>query len=186
MGQQQAKIDSVAIIAHVDMEIPGRIIKVIQGELKEECSSLHEALVEPVSSAPPTNLCIAMSLSPVTSGKEVILQVMNVSPTPTTIYKGMKFGEATPRYNVMLVDDYVDHVVAEETDQSQALDFNFDDSNLISSEKTQLQNLVTRFAHLFTPKGGPVSQTPAVKHWILMEQLSHGNNYKGFLRHSTV
>ena len=82
--------------------------------------------MEPVSSAPTTNLCIARSLSPVTSGKEVILQVMNISPRPITIYKGMKLGEATPRHNVMLVDDYVDNVVAVQTDHSQALDFNFD------------------------------------------------------------
>ena len=45
------------------------------------------------------------------SRREVILQVMNVSPKPVTIYKGMKLGETTPRYNVMLVEDDINNVV---------------------------------------------------------------------------
>ena len=57
-------------------------------------------------------------LSPVTSKKEVMLQVMNVTPTPITINKGgMKLGEAIPRHNVMLVDDIINDVVAIQTDQ---------------------------------------------------------------------
>ena len=69
----------------------------------------------------------------------------NVSPTPIIIYKGMKLGEASPRHNVMLVDDNINDVVAIQTDQSQATVFNFDHSNLTFSEKTQLQNLLTQF-----------------------------------------
>ena len=153
VGEQQAKIDSVAVIAPVNMEISGRMIQLIQGELKEEYSSFCEKLLELMSSAPLVNLCIAKTLSPVTSGEEVVLQVMNVSPTPITIYKGMKLGEASPRHNVMLVDDNINDVVAIQTDQSQAPDFNFNHSNLTSSEKTQLQNLLTQFPNLFVPKG---------------------------------
>ena len=59
MGHQQAEIDSVVVIALVDIEIPGRTIQLIQGELKEEYSSFCEALVEPMSGAPPSNLCFA-------------------------------------------------------------------------------------------------------------------------------
>ena len=73
-----------------------------------------------MSGAPPMNLCITRTLSPVMSRKEVIVQVMNVSPTPITIYKGMKLGEATPRHNVMLVDDNINDMVAIQTDRSQA------------------------------------------------------------------
>ena len=69
MAQQREAIDSVAVIADVDMEIPGRTIQLIQGELKEECRSFHEALVELASSPPPANLCTARSLSPITSEK---------------------------------------------------------------------------------------------------------------------
>ena len=116
MGHQQEKIDSVAVRTHVDMEILGCTIQLIQGEPKEEYSSFCETPVETMSGAPPTNLCIARTLSPVTLGKEVILQVMNIRSTPITIYKGMKLGEATPRHNVMLVDDNINDVVATQTD----------------------------------------------------------------------
>ena len=107
--------------------------------------------MEPMSCVPLMNLCIARTLSPVMLGKEVVLQVMNVSPTPITIYKGMKLGKATPRQNVMLVDDNTKNVTATQTDQSQAPDFNFDCLDLTSSEKTQLHNLLTQFADLFAP-----------------------------------
>ena len=69
----------------------------------------------------------------------------------------------------MLVDDNINDVVATQTDQSQTSDFNFDRSDLTSSEKTQLQNLLTQFADLFAPKGGPVGRTPAAKHSIPTE-----------------
>ena len=59
MGHQEAKIDSVAVIVPVDMEIPGHTIQLIQGELKEEYSSFCEALVEPMSCVPPTILWLA-------------------------------------------------------------------------------------------------------------------------------
>ena len=166
---QKAKIDNIAVIAPVDIEIPGRTIQLIQGELKEEYSRFCKALVEPMSCVPPMNLCIARTLSPVMSGKEVVLQVMNISPTPTTIYKGMKLGEATSRHSVMLVDDNINNVMATQTDRSQVPDFNFVHPDLTSSEKTQFQNLLTQFADLFAPKGGSVRQTPVVKHSIPIE-----------------
>ena len=175
MGHRQPQLDSVAIIAPVDMEIPGRTVQLIQGELKDEHSGFSEALVEPMSGTPPTNFCIARTLSPVTSGREVILQVMNISPTPITIYKGMMLGEAIPRHNVMLVEenanDRVDAQIDQSQAQSQAQDFeaNLDRSDLTSSEKQQLKNLLSQFSDLFAPKGGPVGQTPAVKHSIPTE-----------------
>ena len=59
---------------------------------------------------------------------------MNASPTPITIYKGMKLGEAIPRQNVMLMDDNINEVADTQTNQSKAPDFSFDHSDLTSSE----------------------------------------------------
>ena len=169
MAQQQTKCDSVAVTAPVDMEIPGRTIQLIQGELQGEYDSVCEALVEPASVAPPTNLCIAQTLTPVRSGKEVILQVMNVCPTPVIIYKGMKLGEAIPRHHVLMVNDGVNKVASMPMSQLQASDFNLNHSDLSPSEKRQLQDLLTQFTDLFAPKGGPVGRTPNVKHSIPTE-----------------
>ena len=49
MRHQQEKIDSVAVIAPFNMEIPGRTIQLIKEELKKEYISFCEALVEPMS-----------------------------------------------------------------------------------------------------------------------------------------
>ena len=167
MAQQQTTCDSVAVTAPVDMEIPGRTIQLIQGELQGEYNNISEALVEPASGAPPTNLCVARTLTPVQSGKEVILQVMNVSPTPVTIYKGMKLGKAIPRHHVLMVNDDVNKVASMPTSQLQASDFNLDRSDLSPSETRQL---LTQFTDLFAPKGGPVGRTPNVKHSIPTER----------------
>ena len=168
MAQQQTKCDGVAVTAPVDMEIPGRTIQLIHGELQGEYD-VCEALVEPASVAPPTNLCIARTLTPVRSGKEVILQVMNVSPTPVTIYKGMKLGEAIPRHHVLMVNDRENKVVSVPMSQLQVSDFNLDHSDLSPSEKRQLQDLLTQFTDLFAPKRGPVGRTSNVKHSIPTE-----------------
>ena len=169
MGRQQVKSDSVPVIAPVDMEIPGRTIQLIQGELQGECDSFCEALVEPTSGAPPMNLCIARTLTRVQSGKEVVLQVMNISPTPVTIYKGMKLGEATPSHNIFVVHDNAREVAATQRSQLQTPHFNIDITDLKASEKRQLQDLLVQFADLFAPKGGPVGRTPNVKHSISTE-----------------
>ena len=141
------------------MEISGCTIQLILGELNGECSSSSEVLVEPSSGSPPIILCVAWTLSPVLAGK-VILQVMNVSPSPIKLYKGMKLGEATPRHNVLLVDD---HVAATQKYGLQATD------DLTPPEKTQLQDLLIQFAGLFTTKGDPVGRTQTVKHSIPTE-----------------
>ena len=85
-------------------------------------------------------------------GKEVVLQVMNVSPT-ITIYKSMKLGETTPDTMWSITGP----------------GFNFDHFDLTSSEKTLVQNPLTQLADLFAAKGGQVGRTPAVKHWIPTE-----------------
>ena len=167
LGQQQSKCDSsMTIVAPVKMDIPGRTIQLIQGELKGDPGGFSEALVEPENGGPPRNLCIARTLSPVSSGKKIIIQVMNMSPTPVTVYGGMKLGEAVPR-TVFLVDDVPEMADTTQTDHpAPVIDLN--NTNLSPSEKTQLYNLLTKFANVFAPKGGPVGRTQSVKQSISM------------------
>ena len=94
---------------------------------------------------------------------------MNISPTPVTIYKGMKLGEATPSHNIFVVHNNVREVAATPRSQLQTPDFNLDGTDLTASEKRQLHHLLVQFADLFAPKGGPVGRTPNVKHLISTE-----------------
>ena len=101
---------SVAVKAPMDMEIPGRVIQLICGELQGDLSCFdenEEALVESINGSPPTHISVARTLSCVLSGNQVALQIMNTSPTPVTIYKDMMLREVTPRHNVLLVDQVV-------------------------------------------------------------------------------
>ena len=170
--QSQSDSTSIAITAPVDMIIPGRTVQLIQAELEEETCNFNEALVEPdIARALPKSLCTARSLTPVLSGKTVILQVMNISPTPVTIYKGMRLGEAIPRHCVLLVDHDNVNIPEPATVQTDPIPLQsiIDRHDLSSEEKTQLLDLLTQFANLFTVKNGLVGQTKAVKHSILTE-----------------
>ena len=127
----------------MDMEIPGRVIQLICGELQGDLSCFgenEEALVEPINGSPPTHISTAQTLSCVLSGNQVALQIMNTSPTPVTIYKVMKLGEVTPRHNVLLIDQAVTAVEHEHSSPEIYLD----STNLTESEKTELLGLLTK------------------------------------------
>ena len=96
---------------------------------------------------------------------------MNISPTPVTIYKGMRLGEAIPRHCVLLVDHDNVNIPEPATVQTDPIPLQsiIDRHDLSSEEKTQLLDLLTQFANLFTVKNGLVGQTKAVKHSILTE-----------------
>ena len=139
--------DSVAVRASEDMEIAVHAVQLIQGELHEHFGGCEEALVEPETRTLPTHLCVAWELSHVTSGKEVVLQVMNTCSTPVTIYKGMKLGEVIPRHNILLVDKKNQ---AAPNHAHSVPEFNLDSADLKSTEKSQLCSSLTEFADLFT------------------------------------
>ena len=110
MCQQRAKIDSVVVIAHVHLEIHGRTMRLMQGELKEECSSLHEALLELASSLSPTNLmyCKVAQSSYVVKGGHSTSDERH--PHTNNHLKRYKAWRNNPRHDVMLVDLSLIHI----------------------------------------------------------------------------
>ena len=138
----------------------------IQGELQGDLGDYEEVLLQPGSGTLPTHIHVARTLSSVTMGRKVILQVMNTCPTPVKIYKGMKLGEATPRCSVLLIDEE-DQTAP---DHKWLLpEINLDFTDLTFTEKKQLLALLAEFADIFAPRGGCVGRTPTVKHKILTE-----------------
>ena len=75
------------------MEISGRTIQVLIG--KHADGSM--VLIEPISSLP-DYLYVACSLGLVENG-----QVMNISPSPVRIFKGMRLGTTTPEHSILMV-----------------------------------------------------------------------------------
>ena len=153
LGKQslQAKIltaDDITIRSPRDFTIPGRTMQLVTGMLDSSLTDINNVLVEP-SKGLPTHLCLARSLSPVHNCTDVMLQLMNISQTLVTVYKGMKLASAIPERNVLLVSQ----------DASTSDICNLDDvdlSHLAPSEQTQLKQLLVRFADLFAVGDRPI------------------------------
>jgi len=126
------------------------------GTLDVACPTI---LIEPVASLP-DNLCVACSLSSA-HHNQVVLQVMNISPYPVTIFQGMALGKAIPENNVLFVSDNKKKVDA------VALCFdNLQLPDLSDPEKTRLISLLTEYCDVFAPVDGPSGHTSVVKHTI--------------------
>jgi len=85
-------------------EIPGCTIHLITCKVKGKTSCFEESmegLVEPtlIVQHLPNYLCIAQSLSTITPDKKLILHIVNVSPSPIKVSKGMKLGDVIPIQN---------------------------------------------------------------------------------------
>ena len=87
--------------AFTDMEILGRTIQVLIGKMDPIHADGSMVLIEPISSLP-DYLYVACSLGLVENG-QVAIQVMNISPSPVRIFKGMRLGTTTPEHSILMV-----------------------------------------------------------------------------------
>ena len=144
--------------------IPGHTVQFIMGKLSSTCGNVTSVLVEP-STKVPTHMCLAHSLSPLTNSADVVLQVMNISPTPVTIYNSMKLATATPQNSVLLVSDV--SVVVDESPTQPLLLSKIDLSHLTPEEQTELTTLLNDFSDVFSHDNTLTGHTSVVQHSIL-------------------
>ena len=142
-----------------DMEIPRRTVMLLDTVLSSSCNAISVMLVEPILNLP-NHLRVARSLSRV-HDNQVTIQVMNISPSPVKLFKGMKLGVVTPEQNILFVSK-------EEPDSNlQVSSFDhLDFPNLSSPERTELVNLLTEFSDIFSPSNGLMGHTSLIKHSI--------------------
>ena len=145
-----------------NITIPGRTVQLITGKLCSTCEDVTAVLVEP-STKLPTHVCLARSLGPLTNGTDVVLQVLNISLTPITIYKGMKLAMATLKQCVLLVS-FAD-AIEENLTQSPFLD-QIDISHLTPDEQANLTSRLMDFSGVFSHENIPMGHTSVVKHSI--------------------
>ena len=124
-----------------------------------------EGLVEPSDTIGnlPKHLCVARSLATITPDNMVIVQVVNVSPSPIKMYRGMKLGQITPRESILIINQ---GDVKAHNNNSCVPDFNLDSSILSPSEQAKLLDLLSEYSHIFATQGTPPAQTTVVKHSI--------------------
>ena len=142
-----------------DLEIPARSVQLIVGTIDSPSTCARVMLVEPMETLP-HQLHVARSLSSCCNN-QVTVQVLNVSPSPVTLYKGMSLGKVTPGDDALLV--------CEESTETHTPGLSFDDlhlPNLSETEKSTLLGLLAEFSDVFAPVTGPKGCTTAVKHAI--------------------
>ena len=129
-----AQTDCMAVTLRSNIEIAGRTIQLIPCKVNGDFSD-SAGFIEPPStgSGLPKHVAVARSLSKVTSSNEMLLQIMNVSPSPVKMYKGMKFGYITPLQNILVTEN---EPAAVNTITVPSV--NLETSNLPPSEKSRL------------------------------------------------
>ena len=160
--------DSVNAIlrAASDIEIPGRAVQLISGRVEATHENGVTVLIEPTPSLP-AHVYPACSLGTIHDGN-VTIQVMNTSPSPVTIFKGMRLGAVTPKDNILFVS-IQDSAAPEDrpypSNNSPCFN-NITTPDLSVHERNQLLNLLTKFQGIFAPATGPQGCTSTVKHSI--------------------
>ena len=140
-----------------DLEIPARSVQLIVGSTDSPSADATVMLVEPLDTLP-HQLHVARSLNSCYNN-QVTIQILNVSPSPVTIYKGMSLGKVTPGDDILLA--------CEESTKTDAPSFDhLHLPHLSETEKSALTGLLAEFSDVFAPVTGPKGCTTAVKHAI--------------------
>ena len=137
-----------------------KVSEFITGKLNAPCNATS-GLVDPLTRSP-THICVACSLSSLANGIDILLQVMNISLIPVTIYKGTKLATMVPEHSVSHTTSVV---TGTETPTAAALD-QIVLSHLKTEERTELTQLLTNFSHVLAKNPIPTGQTSVVEHSI--------------------
>ena len=121
-------------------------------------------LIEQQSSNSPNHLLFPRTLSKVTSGGHIFIQVINISPNDITLYKNTKLGCCTPVENLLAITTDNTDTASIQTTPPPVIELS--SANLSHSQKEHLQELLNRYSDVFASPGGPLGQTNMVKHPI--------------------
>ena len=146
-----------------NISIPGLSVQFLTGKPNAPCNATS-GLVDPLTQSP-KHICVARSLSPFANGSDILLQVMNISPTPVTIYKGTNMATMVPEHSVMLVSHSTFPVTETAAPMSSALN-QIDLSHLQPEESAELTQLLNKFHHMFAENPIPRGQTSVIQHSI--------------------
>ena len=138
----------------MDLEIPARSVQLIVGSTDSPSADATVMLVEPLDTLP-HQLHVSCSLNSCYNN-QVTIQILNVSPSPVTIYKGMSLGKVTPGDDILLACTKTD---APSFDHLHL-------PHLSETEKSALTGLLAEFSDVFAAVTGPKGCTTAVKHAI--------------------
>ena len=162
----------LTVVAAIDIEIPGGTIQLATGCVKGNTNGVSEGLFEPkYDSKLPKHISAARSLGRIVSGDQVVLQVMNTSPSPTKVYKGTILGTFIPNKLLLVLDKgEPDNKDAHIAPVPVFPDIETTCKHLSHQQKIQLTNLLVKYQDLFISKADPLGHTDKVKHSIQTER----------------
>ena len=148
------------------IEIPARSVAQVVTHVQVSCG--QEGVIEPLGntrSGIPKHILVARTLAKVGPHHDMVLQVANASPTPTTVYNGTKLGMFAPISQVHPINVVQEGEFPMETGSTPP-NIDLAGTDLSPIEQQQLLNLLTSFSTIFTTANDPLGRTNVVKHSI--------------------
>ena len=137
------------------LEIPAGSVAQVVAHVQVTCR--QEGVIEPLGSTRtgvPKHILVARTWAKVGPQHNMVLQVVNASPTPTTVYKGTKLGTLAPISQVHPINVQEGEPPMETG--STPPDIDLAGTDLSPSEQQQLLNLVVSFSTVFTTANDPL------------------------------
>ena len=143
-----------------NIQIPSRTVLVIAGNVGHSCF-LKEVIVEPGDNANiPNHVLIAHSVSRVDDDHIVLLQVMNTSPDPITLYKGARIATWSSHEEVTCM------TVSGQLEEKSWCSIDLNElqlgNNLSTTQRKDLHCLLSEFHNLFHSTERPPGHTSVV------------------------
>ena len=159
---------SRSVSAFMTTTIPGRTIQLLSVSLPREALTLgySSVLIEPHGpDRSPSHISIARTFSSVSNDSLAVIQVMNTSPTPVTIYQSTTLGQFTPLSELLLVESQQRPLPAASS-PATAANIDLAGSVLSPDQKQGLLKLLSEYSDLFATDNGSLGRTSVVKHTI--------------------
>ena len=159
---------SRSVSAFQTTTIPGRTIQLLSVSLPTEALTLDysSVLIEPQDpDRSPLHILIARTFISVSSDSFAIIQIMNTSPTPLTIYQGTTLGQFTLVSELLLVESQQPPLPATYSPAIPA-DIDLTGSVLSPDQKQELLKLLSEYRDSFATDNGSLGRTSVVKHTI--------------------
>ena len=158
--------DEMTVSVPETLEIPARSVMLILARLDTVCK--QEGFVEPLTATRtgiPQNILIVRTLTGVSSNQGLVVEITNLSPTPTRIHKGTKLATFTPLDQICLVNSVQEDKVPPEVGL-EPFDVDLAGTDLLPNERQELLHLLKTYSTLFVTAEEPLGKTNVVKHTI--------------------
>ena len=159
-------VDNGFVSASLTTTVPGRSIQLVDVSLPDEAKgmNLSSILIEPLDVEKSPQILVARTFSAVNSDNHAVIQVMNINPTPVTIYQSTTLGQFTPLSELLLVDSQQPTSLG--VTSFPVSDIDLTSSELSPTQQQELLALLQDYSGLFATDNGSLGRTSVVKHEI--------------------